>query len=128
MAENAAKNPYIVNALETLQGRDYSYIQNKIRQEGKDILPNVITLAFVLEKMTSTMNENWRFLKACNEIWTKHDDLNKIKRIVLPTEGGIFKLAKVVTVEEFFKRLISGLETLDIRKVTPQIRLYNPLF
>ena len=63
MAENAAKNPYIVRALESLENRDFPTLQTKLRQEGKAVIPTVVTLAFVLEKITFAMKHNWRFLK-----------------------------------------------------------------
>ena len=78
MAENAAKNPYIVRALETLKYRNFPALQTKLRQEGKEVIPTVVTLAFVLEKISSAMKHNWRFLKLCNKIWSKHDNLPKI--------------------------------------------------
>ena len=63
MGENASKNVYILRALEKLQNNSYPIFLNKLEQEGSVVLPNVITLAFVLEKITSTMSQNWRFLK-----------------------------------------------------------------
>ena len=78
MAENAAKNPYILRALETLEDRNFPTLRAKLRQEGKTVIPRVVTLAFVLETITSAMKHNWRFLKLCNKIWSKHDNLPKM--------------------------------------------------
>ena len=78
MAENAIKNPYIVGALKTIETRNFPTLQAKLRQEGKAVIPIVITLAFVLEKITTAMKHNWRFLKLCNKIWSKYDNLLKI--------------------------------------------------
>ena len=78
MAENAAKNPYIVRALETLKYRNFPALQTKLRQEGKEVIPTVVTLAFVLEKITSAMKHNWRFLRLCIKIWSKYDTLPKM--------------------------------------------------
>ena len=62
MAENAAKNPYIVRALETLENKNFPTLQTKLKQEGKAVIPTVVTLAFVLEKIsniaTTENNEN----------------------------------------------------------------------
>ena len=118
MAENASKNPYLFNALESFKNGNYPNLKTKLMQEGSIVIPRVITFAFVLEKMTSTMLENWRFLKVCNEIWLENDNFKKILDIVLPTEGGIFKVAKVLTIDESFNRVLRQLETRDIRKVT----------
>ena len=118
MAENASKNPYLFNALDSLKNGNYPNLKLKLMQEGNIVIPHVVTLAFVLEKMTSTMNENWGFLRVCNEIWLENDNFKKILDVVLPTEGGIFKVAKVLTIDESFNRVIRQLETRDIRKVT----------
>ena len=83
MAENAAKNPYIVRALETLENKNFPKLQSKLRQEGKAVIPTVVTLAFVLEKITSAMKHNWRFLKLCNKIWSRYDDLPKMVKTAL---------------------------------------------
>ena len=83
MAENAAKNPYIVRALESLENRDFPTLQTKLKQEGKAVIPTVVTLAFVLEKITSAMKHNWRFLKLCNKIWSRYDDLPKMVKTAL---------------------------------------------
>ena len=81
MAENAARNPYILRALETLEKRNFPTLQTKLRQEGKEVIPTVITLAFVLEKITSAMKHNWRFLKLCNKIWSRYNNLPKVLSI-----------------------------------------------
>ena len=78
MAENAARNPYIVRALETLENRNFPTLRAKLRQEGRVVIPTVVTMAFVLERITSAMKDNWRFLKLCNKIWSRHDNLPKI--------------------------------------------------
>ena len=59
MAENASKNPYIMRALETLQNGNYPVFQAKLEEEGAVVIPNAVTLAFVLEKMVSTMKNNF---------------------------------------------------------------------
>ena len=114
MAENAAKNPYIVRALETLKYRNFPALQTKLRQEGKEVIPTVVTLAFVLEKITSAMKHNWRFLKLCNKIWSKYDNLPKIAAIY--STQGLFKIAKVLSVEEVTKRVLQYFETKHLPK------------
>ena len=118
MAENASKNPYLFNALESFKSGNYPNLKTKLMQEGNIVIPQVITLAFVLEKMTSTMNENWRFLRVCNEIWLERDNLKKILDIYQSQEGAIFKVAKILTIDQLFERILRQLETKDIRKVT----------
>ena len=119
MADNASKNPYILRALETIQqNANYSNLQSKLREEGAVVLPNVVTLAYVLERMTSAIKENWRFLKVCNEIWSEYDNLPK----VIPATGGDpFFLAKLFSIEEVMKRRLLILETKNMRKVPIRI-------
>ena len=83
MAENAIKNPYIVGALKTIETRNFPTLQAKLRQEGKAVIPKVITLAFVLEKITTAMKHNWRFVRLCRKIWAQYDNFPKVVRIAL---------------------------------------------
>ena len=115
MADNASKNPYIVRALETIrENANFSDLQSKLNEEGASVIPNVVTLAFVLERMTSAMEENWRFLKVCNEIWSEYDNLPKF---ISATEGNPFFLAKQFSIEQVMKRRLLALETKNMRKV-----------
>ena len=115
MADNASKNPYIVRALDTIQEKaNYSDLQSKLKEEGAVVIPNVVTLAFVLERMTSAMKENWRFLKVCNEIWSEYDNPPKVLHV---TEGNLFYIAKWLSIEQVVKRSLLTFETGIIRKV-----------
>ena len=88
MAENAARNPYIVRALETLEKRKFPRLGTKLRQEGRVVIPNVVTLAFVLEKITSAMKHDMSLLKICHTIWSRYDNLPKLVRISLAQPQG----------------------------------------
>ena len=72
MAENAENNPYIVRALESFQNQNFSNLAAKLQEEGDVVIPNVVTLAFafVLETLTYTMKDNWRFLRVCQNMTT----------------------------------------------------------
>jgi len=112
MAENASNNPYILRALDTLKDGNYPTLQRKLLQEGKEVIPNVVTLAFVLEKMTATMKQDLRFLEVCKEIWS---DFSKTLSNTLAL-GKFFSLAKVLSVEEVIKRRIQTLKSQELRK------------
>ena len=116
IAENASKNPYIVKASETFQNGNYPNLQRKLVQEGRVVIPNVVTLAFVLEKMTKTMKRNWKFVKVCSEIWSEYDSLPKTVSYLL-SQGNIFHLTKVLSVEQVIKRRLQTFETRDLRKI-----------
>ena len=121
MADNASKNPYIVRALDTIQqNANYSDLQSKLKEEGSIVIPNVVTLAFVLERMTLAMKENWRFLRVCNEIWLKYDHPSKA---FYSTEGNFFYLAKWLSIEQVMKRHLQMFETGEMRKVTFKTKL-----
>ena len=129
MAENASKNSYIMRALETLQNGNYPVFQAKLEEEGAVVIPNAVTLAFVLEKMVSTMKNNWRFVKVCNEIWAEHDNLKKIVDLTLTTtQGNLFSLAKALSIEQMWKRRLLALETHHLREVSLSQVYYNITF
>lgn len=118
MADNASKNPYIVRALETIrENANFSDIQSKLNKEGAVVIPNVATLAFVLERMTSAMKENWRFLRVCNDIWSEYDNLPKALSATT-AEGNLFFFKKWASIEPFVKRCLLMFETNNMRKVT----------
>ena len=87
MAENAGNNPYIVTALESFQDQNFPNLAAKLQEEGNVVIPNVVTLAFVLETLTSTMKDNWRFLRVCQKIWSEHDSIPKIIRHTIAQAG-----------------------------------------
>ena len=99
MAENAARNPYIIKALETLKNGNYPTLLTKLEEEGEVVIPTAVTLAYVLEKMTQTMKQNWKFLKVCNHIWSQFDDISKIIEYS-QVRGSLFALAKVLTIQQ----------------------------
>ena len=51
MAENAARNPYIIKALETLKNGNYPTLLTKLEEEGEVVIPTAVTLAYVLSKL-----------------------------------------------------------------------------
>ena len=71
MSENAAENPYIVRGLETIKrDLDHQSFYANLQKEAPIVIPDVVTLAFVLETLTSSMVNNWKFLRVCYEIWS----------------------------------------------------------
>ena len=118
MADNASKNPYIIRALETIrQNTNFSDLQSKLNKEGAIVIPNVVTLAFVLERLTSAMKDNWRFLRVCNEIWSEYDNLPKALSAT-SAEGNLFFFKKWASIEHFVKQCLLMFETKNMRKVT----------
>ena len=85
-------------------------------QKARFVIPKVVTLAFVLEKMTSTMKDDWRFVKTCNEIWKEYDNFKKIFRISFKT-GEIFNFLKALSVRKMWKGRLDALETLHLPEV-----------
>ena len=124
MAENASNNPYILRALDTLKDGNYPTLQRKLLQEGKEVIPNVVTLAFVLEKMTATMKQDLRFLEVCKEIWS---DFSKTLSNTLAL-GKFFSLAKVLSVEQVIKRRIQTLKSQELRKVRFSLLIFLDFF
>ena len=116
MAENASKNPYLKRALEFLHDGNYPKLQRQLMQKARYVIPEVVTLAFVLEKMTSTMKDDWRFVKTCNEIWKEYDNFGKIFKISFKT-GDIFNFLKALSVRKMWKGRLDALETLHLPEV-----------
>ena len=111
MAENADKNPYLINALKVLQQGNYQNLERKLKEEGDTVIVDTITLAIVLEKLTARMKENWRFWKVCNGIWLEYDTFQKF---LDAGDGDLFSLAKALTIEETARRAIQILETKEV--------------
>jgi len=111
MAENAEKNVYLMNALEVLQEGNYQKLKRKLKEEGNTVIVNSMTLAMVLEKLTTEMKENWRFLKVCNSIWLEYDNFPKL---LAGSEGDPFSIKKALTIEETMRRGIQMLDTGDV--------------
>merc|ERR1712241_1602848 len=107
MAENAGNNPYIVTALESFQDQNFPNLAAKLQDEGNVVIPNVVTLAFVLETLTSTMKDNWRFLRVCQKIWSEHDSIPKIIRHTI-AQNNLFVLVKFPSIEQLTKRFLQA--------------------
>ena len=89
--------------METLKNGNYPTLLTKLEEEGEVVIPTAVTLAYVLEKMTQTMKQNWRFTKVCNQIWSQFDDISKIIEFSR-VDGNLFTLVKVLTLQQVIKR------------------------
>ena len=105
-----------MRALESLHDGNYPKLQRQLMQKARFVIPKVVTLAFVLEKMTSTMKDDWRFVKTCNEIWKEYDNFGKIFKISFKT-GDIFNFLKALSVRKMWKGRLDALETLYLPEV-----------
>ena len=64
------------------------------------------------------MKNNWIFVKVCNEIWAELDNLKKIVDLTLTTtQGNLFSLAKVLSIDQLLKRILLMFETHHLREV-----------
>jgi hypothetical protein len=54
IGEYVRQNPYLLKAINSMGHHDFIQIQEKIRREGAQTLPDIISYAMVLEKLTST--------------------------------------------------------------------------
>ena len=70
IAENAAKNKYLHLFLQQADGQDLTWLLQKIKREGARVLPDVVSYAMVLDRLTGAMRADWRILESCKQIWT----------------------------------------------------------
>ena len=68
------------------------------------MIPTAVTLAFVLEKITLAMKQNWKFQRLCSEIWAKYDNPSKVASIILSKkQAGLKVLLCTLIVNNFPK-------------------------
>ncbi|MEM7181194.1 MAG: hypothetical protein AAF518_09795 [Spirochaetota bacterium] len=65
------QNQYLQNFFLEAKNRTWSGLKKTIAQEGKYYLPEVISYALVLERLTISMRQDWQILLCCQEVWKK---------------------------------------------------------
>ena len=107
MAANAAKNPYLHNFLEQHQSHSFGEFVAKVDKNADTIIPDVITYAFVLERLNQALLQDWRLLKTCTSIWTREHSIWSIwSEGMHLNHWDIFVFAKIMTVRTWFKNNI----------------------
>jgi len=105
IAANAEKNPYLVEAIRQVKTSRYPQLSNHWEREGGRVIPDVITLAMVLEKLTSESTKDWRVVEACQSVWRKFNSFGKIITTVPLTDP--FPAIKILSVREFIDRALA---------------------
>merc|ERR1712029_768179 len=105
IAANAEKNPYLVEAILQVKTSSYPQLSNHWEREGGRVIPDVITLAMVLEKLTSESTKDWRVVEACQSVWRKFNSFGKIITTVPLTDP--FPAIKILSVREFIDRALA---------------------
>ena len=98
MAENAAKNPYLLEALKFLSQGSYPNIYNKIKEEGFEVIPDVISLAMVLERLTVVLSEDWKLFEVCHDIWKTPFGKYNVKNAFNKVTENLFPAVKYLSV------------------------------
>ena len=111
MAENAAKNPYLIEALKFLSQGSYPNIYNKIKEEGCEVIPDVISLAMVLERLTVVLSEDWRLFEVCHDIWKTPFGKYNVKNAFTKVTENLFPAAKYLSVKEVARRRIKAFKS-----------------
>jgi len=94
MARAAERNPVLVRFLERANEATFDHLRDKVSLEGKEVIPDVIALALVFEKLTKAMYDHPVIIRDCVRIFegTKADvKLLLFTRLKLVMIGGPVK-------------------------------------
>ncbi|MCX7337681.1 MAG: hypothetical protein NTX76_00120 [Alphaproteobacteria bacterium] len=96
MAVCAARNPYLHSVVEEVVNGNLGDLYSKAEQEGKEILPDVVAYAMVLNNLTVAMRNDIAILKICSDIWI--EERSKID--IFSSTFGLFEWIKFFTIEK----------------------------
>ena len=116
MADNALKNPYIVAFINQLKPTDYPKIKYHIEREGQRVVPDVITLALVLENLTKLWLNDWKLFYACHNFLKKE---NNFKKITSNYDKESFDFAKILSVQEAVDRRLEMIKSGNVDPIYP---------
>ncbi len=101
IADAAASNEYLHAFLEKAQHENFQELQAKVAAEGAEVFPDVVAYAFVLERLTSAMRDNWRIMEPAMRILKKAREDAHIGEFM-----DWFDFAKLASVELPMKRFV----------------------
>jgi hypothetical protein len=101
MARCAERNTYLSHFLAAAAGRQFPRLMAKVQAEGHWVFPEVIALAFVMDRLTDAMHKDWKVLEECHGIWTRGRQEPSTKQPLT-----WFERAKIASVETCVKRVV----------------------
>ena len=98
VAALASQNPIIVEVAQSLRDHDQDTLWTEtIREQAKDIIPDVVAYTMVQNNMTRAQVRDIRFLEAFNEIWK-----DALRNVLIPKYFSPFETAKFYTIRGFY--------------------------
>ncbi len=86
MGTLAKRNPYLSEALQSLQAQDLEGLKQKALRDGAEVLPDVASYAMALEKITSSIKKDIGVLDALDEVWDQSKQSISIVKHFSPFE------------------------------------------
>ena len=71
MSKIAEENQYLTHFLKKTKGKKFDTLYRKYIEEGKKVIPDVVTLSMVLEKLTKAMYHDPEIMELCHCILSK---------------------------------------------------------
>ncbi|MCP3925887.1 MAG: hypothetical protein GY714_25245 [Desulfobacterales bacterium] len=118
IAETAEENPYLMNFLNQTKGKTFENLFNKVEKEGDRVLPDVISYALVLDRLTFAMSDDWKILETCKNIWISEKEKVDLKKYL-----NLFEIAKITTIEYRIGSYIDYHKTREIPSYSSKVML-----
>ena len=108
IAENVKKNPYLMNFLQMdFETSDLNNFYETLEQESHRF-PDLITYAFVLDRLNSAIIQDFKIYEACKEVWYA-SYIRKLLKI-----KNVFKIVKFLTLRRAISIKINQLRTKHV--------------
>ncbi|MCP3925888.1 MAG: hypothetical protein GY714_25250 [Desulfobacterales bacterium] len=114
----AEANQYLMDFLNQASNKNFDNLFSKVESEGQKILPDVVSLAMALERLTIAMRNDWKVLEACSLIWKEAKESIDLKKYL-----SLFGRAKLVSVEVVIGQYIDSHKSGKIKGYAGRVSL-----
>jgi hypothetical protein len=101
IAQISLKNPYLNDFLEKAKNEKFYILEKKLKEEGKEVLSDVVAYALVLERLTKAIAKEHKLMEDCVNIFQ-----NKREELQVHKYMGLFHKVKLMSVEDPVKNLV----------------------
>lgn len=102
MASGIMENSYLRQALAELEKTQYPKLIKVFEKEADEVLPIILSYAFILNKVTKVMSEDVKFMEVCQELWNRERDRANVNQYL-----NLFEKAKLASIENPVSSIIS---------------------
>jgi hypothetical protein len=95
------RNNYLNEFVESTKGKTYNYLRKKFIREGHVVMPEVISYALVLDRLTVVFREDWTLLNDYKLLMNKIRKETNLKKFL-----GVASRVKLISVEKPINRMI----------------------